>query len=71
MSSLFLEPSLLLVVVIEVAILTLAFSVDKSVSVRASISVGVPSILVVAVVTHSLYDLNINFQRIEKYFKLP
>jgi len=68
MSSLFLESSLLLVVVIEVTILTFAFSIDKSVSVGASIGVRVPSILVVAVIAHSLYYQNIKIQRIEEKF---
>ena len=50
----FLHSSLLLVVVIKVAILAFSFGVDKAVGVRASVCVTVSTVLMVAVVTHSL-----------------
>jgi hypothetical protein len=52
-SYIFFESSLELVIVIKIAILTLSFGVDESVSVRTSIGVAVSTIFVVAVVTHA------------------
>jgi hypothetical protein len=49
-----LHSSLLLVVVVQVTVLALAFGIDKPVGVRACSSVTVSSILVVAMVAHTL-----------------
>lgn len=49
-----LESSLELVIIVEIAVLALALCVDESVGVGASIRVAVSTVLVVAMVTHSL-----------------
>jgi hypothetical protein len=50
----FLESSLELVVVIEIAVLAFALSIHESVGMWASIGVAISAVLVIAVIAHTL-----------------
>lgn len=58
-----LHASLKLIVVIEVAILALAFSIGWSVSVWAGINLNVPAVLMVAMIAHTLCIVLLVFVR--------
>lgn len=50
----FVHSSFLLVIIIQIAVLAFTFGIHKPISVGASISITVSSILVIAVITHAL-----------------
>lgn len=59
---------LFFVIVIEIAILALSFSIHKSIGMRASIGVAISTIFVVAMIAHTFRVVLLGSMRAHEYF---